>query len=74
MEKCIIIIWEIIWSEVETMLFNENMSSKDAQKILFDYAEKHRGEDMEEVKKEYREVLPKIIRREMKENEGWLTE
>lgn len=56
------------------MLFNENMSSKDAQKILFDYAEKHRGEDMEEVKKEYREVLPKIIRREMKENEGWLTE
>ena len=54
-------------------LFNNKMSSAEAQRIFFNYVVEHRGENVEAVKDEYRKVSRQIIRRERKENAGHLT-
>jgi len=54
-------------------MFNDKMSSTEAMRMLFEYASAHRGEDMEDVKKEYREVSRKIVLREAKESNGRMT-
>lgn len=54
-------------------MFDETMSSTQAQRIFFDYAAAHKGEDIEEVKEEYRHVSKQIIIRELKENDGYMT-
>ena len=54
-------------------MFNETMTSSQAQRIFFDYAAAHKGENIEDVKAEYCEVSRKIIRRELTENEGYMT-
>lgn len=54
-------------------LFNDRMSSAEAKRVLWEYAYAHRGEDIEEVKAQYREVAKRIIAREQKENERYMT-
>ena len=54
-------------------LFNEKMTSTEAQRVLFEYADAHRGENMEAVKAEYQEVARAIVRREMRDNAGFMT-
>ena len=54
-------------------LFDESMSSEEAMAVLFNYGADHRGEDLAWVKKEYGDVISKIIPREMRENRGAMT-
>ena len=54
-------------------LFNDKMTSSEAKRVLFEYADAHRGENMEEVKAQYKEVAKRIINREFKSNEGYMT-
>lgn len=54
-------------------LFNDKMSSAEAQRIFFDYVVAHKGENVEAVKDEYRKVSRLIVKRERKENVGKLT-
>ena len=54
-------------------LFNDNMSSTEAKRVLFEYADAHKGENLEEVKAQYKEVVKRIIDRELKTNEGNMT-
>lgn len=55
------------------MIFSETMSSDEVQRVLFDYAVKHRGENIDSVKTEFREVSKKIVSRELKETWSALT-
>jgi len=54
-------------------MFHETMSSTQAQRVLFDYASAHRGEDLSEVKRQYSQVVPKIVKRELRESDGKMT-
>ena len=54
-------------------MFTEKMTSEEARKKLFQYAKEHK-EIPNHIKKEYKEVMGNIIKRELKENAGWLTE
>lgn len=54
-------------------MFNETMSSTEAMRIFFEYADAHRGEDMEAVKEEYRKVSRQIIQRESAETKFCMT-
>ena len=54
-------------------MFNETMSSTEAMRIFFDYAASHKGEDLSDVKKEYREVSKEIILRERNDSRGYMT-
>ena len=54
--------------------FNENMTSTQARNILFSSVDHMSKAEVEEIKKEYREIAPALMERELKENEGWLTE
>lgn len=54
-------------------LFNINMSSPEAQRVFFDYVAEHKGENVDEVAREYKEISKQIIRREMDENAGKMT-
>lgn len=54
-------------------MFNEKMSSTQAQRVLFDYASAHRGEDLTEVKRQYSMIVHKIVKRELQENAGKMT-
>ena len=54
-------------------IFNDKMSSTEAESIFFDYVAKHKGENVDAIKDEYRKVSKKIIRRERKENAGVMT-
>lgn len=50
-------------------LFHESMSSKQAEKIFFEYAAKHKGEDLREVKEDYIKFLKIIVARELEEDD-----
>lgn len=54
-------------------LFNTNMSSPEAQRVFFDYVAAHRGENVDEVTREYKEISQQIVRREMEESAGKMT-
>ena len=54
--------------------FNSQMTSSEARSILFSSVDHMSQAEVEEVKSEYRIVLPEIIKREFRENEGWMTE
>ena len=58
---------------MRTPLFNDQMSSPEAQRIFFDYVSEHKGENIDAVKDEYRRVTRDIVRRERQENEGMMT-
>ena len=55
-------------------IFNENMSYYEAQKTLFSSVDGKSKEEIEEIKKEYSAVLPKIFSRETDVKNGWMTE
>ena len=54
-------------------LFDETMTSAQAREALWRYADAHRGEDMEEVRQEYKRVAAAIAKRELEQNTGRLT-
>ena len=54
-------------------LFNVKMSSVEAQTVLFNYAASHRGENIEDIKEEYRRVASEIMERELSQNRDVLT-
>ena len=54
-------------------IFNERMSSQEAQRVFFEYVAAHRGENIEGVKQEYKDVLKTIVRKELKSNDGYMT-
>ena len=55
-------------------IFNENMSYYEAQRTLFSSVDGKSKEEIEEIKKEYSAVLPKIFSREKNVTNGWMTE
>ena len=55
------------------MYFNKNMSYPEALKTLNSIVEGKSREEIEEIKKEYREVISEITRRELRSNDGWMT-
>ena len=54
-------------------IFNETMSSTEAMRIFFDYAATHKGEDISDVKEEYRKISKQIILREKDDSHGYMT-
>ena len=54
-------------------LFNERMTYPEAQKVFFSSLDGKTGNEIENIKKEYAEILPAIIERELRENEGVMT-
>ena len=50
------------------------MTSSQARSILFSSIDHMSEADAEEMKKEYKQVVPEIIKREFRENKGWMTE
>ena len=54
-------------------MFSEHMSSNELRRVFFNYADKHRGENIENVKREYREIAKKVLMRELKTNAGAMT-
>ncbi len=54
-------------------IFNETMSSTEAVRIFFDYAAAHRGEDLNEVEKEFRKVSAQISQRERQDGKNRMT-
>ena len=54
--------------------FKSTMSSSEARSILFSSIGHLTEIEAEEMKKEYRQVVPEIVKREFKENAGWMTE
>ena len=53
--------------------FDDTMSSTELGLALFDYATEHRGENIEEVEKEFSKVLRIILKRESYEYAGCMT-
>ena len=54
-------------------LFNENMSSREARKVLFSSVDGKTKEEIEKIKDEYSAVLPAIMDRELKlVDQGWI--
>ena len=54
-------------------LFDEKMSSGEIQRVFFNYVGKHRGENIDKVKKEYKEISKKIVLRELTEKSKMMT-
>ena len=54
--------------------FNPAMTSQEARIILFSAADHLSKDDLEEMKEEYAKIVPEIIKREFRENDGWMTE
>ena len=54
--------------------FSETMTSREARTVLFSYADCLNKEEFEAVKEEYKKIVPEIIKREFRENDGWMTE
>ena len=54
-------------------IFDAKMSSSEAQRVFFNYVDKHKGENLDDVKKEYKDVSKRIILRELKEKPGMMT-
>ena len=54
-------------------LFDEKMSSGEIQRVFFNYVCKHRGENIDKVKKEYKEISKKIVLRELTEKSKMMT-
>ena len=50
------------------------MSSSEARSILFSSIGHMSEIEVQEMKEEYRQVVPEIVKREFSKNEGWLTE
>ena len=54
-------------------IFNENMTSNEARIALFSAVEGKNKAEIEQIKAEYSEVLPKILDRELSlATEGWI--
>lgn len=54
--------------------FNTDMTYSEAQRTLFSVVEGKSVEEINAIKHEYSEVLPVITRKELYEDDGWLTE
>ena len=54
--------------------FNLQMTSSQARSILFSSISHMSESDAEEMKKEYKQIVPEIIKREFRDNNGWMTE
>lgn len=54
-------------------LFNENMTSSEARRVLFSSVEGKTEREVEQIKREFSEIAPKIIERELRENRGYMT-
>lgn len=53
--------------------FNENMTSEEARRVFFSFTKEEYEANKEEIKKEYAEVLPIILKRENDlAKEGWM--
>lgn len=53
--------------------FHENMTYSEARRVLFTAVEGKSPEEIEELKKAYAAVLPVITKRELRENDGYMT-
>lgn len=54
-------------------LFNTGMTLAQARNIFFEAVKGKQPEEVQQILKEYREVVPVITEKELRENEGWLT-
>jgi len=54
-------------------LFNVNMSSAEARKVLFTSVNGKSMQEIEEIKKQYSSVSKIIRKRELMQNRGWMT-
>ena len=54
--------------------FKPTMSSSEARSILFSSVGHMSEIEVQEMKEEYRQVVPEIVKREFSKNAGWLTE
>ena len=54
-------------------LFNVHMSSSEARSILFSSVEGKTEAEIKEIKREFSQVAPQIMERELKANKGYMT-
>ena len=54
-------------------LFNENMTYPEVQRLFFASVEGKSNKEVEEIKREYRSIVPVITKKELANNRNWLT-
>lgn len=54
-------------------LFNLSMSSSEARKVLFSSVEGKTEAEIREIKHEFSQIAPKIMERELRANNGFMT-
>ena len=54
-------------------LFSETMTYPQARTVFFQAVKGKSQEEIEQIAKEYRAIVPIITEREMKEHDGWMT-
>ena len=56
-------------------LFNENMSSREIEQAYIKYIQTHRDDpNIELVIEKFSDTYRKILKRQLRENDGWMTE
>lgn len=56
-----------------TPMFNENMTSSEARTILFSSVDGKSKQEIAAIKEEYSKIIPRIIKNELKRNDGYMT-
>ena len=56
-----------------TALFNENMTTSEARHVLFSSVDGKSKEEIVRIKQEYSEIFPRIMDKELRNNEGYMT-
>ena len=54
-------------------MFNENMTSSEARHVLFSSVDGKTKEEIDRIKLEYDAVIPRIVKNELRNNEGYMT-